>query len=81
MPLPPLMKSIELRNNGIIQPILVLGFVAKEQVCGCESPIISCRLFLHTVWPRDFDAVASSMLTVADVSYQTWYRCESRNRF
>ena len=24
-------EGIELRNNGIIQPILVLGFVAKEQ--------------------------------------------------
>ena len=25
------MRVFELRNNGIIQPILVLGFVAKEQ--------------------------------------------------
>ena len=59
-------EGIELRNNGIIQPILVLGFVAKEQYADMITHHIMPAIFTYSM-AKDFDAVASSMHTVADV--------------
>lgn len=59
-------EGIELRNNGIIQPILVLGFVAKEQYADMITHHIMPAIFTYSM-AKDFDAVANAMHTVADV--------------
>ncbi|MGN0205007.1 MAG: alanine racemase, partial [Coprococcus sp.] len=59
-------EGIELRNHGIIQPILVLGFVAKEQYSDMIRYRIMPAVFTYSM-AKDIDAVASSMHTVADI--------------
>ena len=51
-------EGIELRNNGIIQPILVLGFVAKEQYADMITHHIMPAIFTYSM-AKDFDAVAA----------------------
>ena len=59
-------EGIELRNHGIEQPILVLGFVAKEQYEDMIRYHIMPAVFTYSM-AKDMDAVASAMHTVADI--------------
>lgn len=59
-------EGIELRNHGIEQPILVLGFVAKEQYMDMIRYHIMPAVFTYSM-AKDIDAVASAMHTVADI--------------
>lgn len=59
-------EGIELRNHGITQPILVLGFVAKEQYPDMIRHHIMPAVFTYSM-AKDIDAVAESMHAVADI--------------
>lgn len=59
-------EGIELRNHGIIQPILVLGFIAKEQYPDMIRHHIMPSVFTYSM-AKDIDAVAESMHAVADI--------------
>jgi alanine racemase len=59
-------EGIELRKHDITQPILVLGFVAKEQYPDMIRHHIMPSVFTYSM-AKDIDAVAESMNTVADI--------------
>lgn len=59
-------EGIELRNHGITQPILVLGFVAKEQYEDMIRYHIMPSVFTYSM-AKDIDAVAESMNEIADI--------------
>lgn len=59
-------EGIELRNHGINKPVLVLGFVAKEQYPDMIRHHIMPAVFTYSM-AKDIDAVADAMHTVADI--------------
>lgn len=59
-------EAVELRNHGISQPVLVLGFVAKEQYPDMIRHHIMPSVFTYSM-AKDIDAVAESMHAVADI--------------
>ena len=59
-------EGIELRKNGITEPILILGFASREQYPDMIRYQIIPTVFTYNM-AKDFDAVAHSMNTIAKI--------------